>query len=44
LRELAKALAENGQQVSNIDEVGFDDAPLIDQIGRDSMAEAIRLL
>jgi ABC-type ATPase with predicted acetyltransferase domain len=44
LRELAKALAENGQRVSNIDEVGFDDAPLIDQIGRDSMAEAIRLL
>jgi ABC-type ATPase with predicted acetyltransferase domain len=44
LRELAKALADNGQRVSNIDEVRFDDAPLIDQIGKDSMAEAIRLL
>lgn len=44
LRELAKQLAESGQRVSNIDEVSFDDAPLIDQIGRDSMAEAIRLL
>jgi ABC-type ATPase with predicted acetyltransferase domain len=44
LRELAKSLAESGQVVSNIDEVRFDDAPLIDQIGRDSMAEAIRLL
>lgn len=44
LRELAKALAEHGQRVSNIDEVAFDDAPLIDQIGGDSMAEAIRLL
>lgn len=44
LRELAKALTESGQRVSNIDEVSFDDAPLIDQIGGDSMAEAIRLL
>jgi hypothetical protein len=44
LRELAKALADSGQRVSNIDEVRFDDAPLIDQIAPDSMAEAIRLL
>jgi uncharacterized protein len=44
LRELSHALAEAGQRVSNIDRVAFEDKPLIDQIGGDSMAEAIRLL
>jgi ABC-type ATPase with predicted acetyltransferase domain len=44
LRELSQALQESGQRVSNIDRVAFEDKPLIDQIGNDSMAEAIRLL
>jgi len=44
LRELARSLHEAGQRVSDIAEVVFEDRPLIDQIGGDSMAEAIRLL
>jgi ABC-type ATPase with predicted acetyltransferase domain len=44
LRELSNTLAAAGKKVSNIDEVSFEDKPLIDQIGSDSMAEAIRLL
>jgi ABC-type ATPase with predicted acetyltransferase domain len=44
LRELAQAMHEEGCQVSNIDQVEFENRPLIDQIGASSMAEAIRLL
>lgn len=44
LRELSHELAAAGKNVSNIDEVAFEDKPLIDQIGGESMAEAIRLL
>ena len=44
LRELAAKLTDAGQSVSNIDSVKFEDCPLIDQIGGESMAEAIRLL
>lgn len=44
LRELSQALTDSGHRVTNIDGVEFEDKPLIDQIGRDSMAEAIRLL
>lgn len=44
LRELSQELSNAGQRVTNIDGVAFEDKPLIDQIGGDSMAEAIRLL
>lgn len=44
LREISVALATAGQTVSNIDAVTFEDRPLIDQIGADSLADAIRLL
>lgn len=44
LRELSQELADTGLRVMNIDGVEFEDKPLIDQIGGDSMAEAIRLL
>lgn len=44
LRELSNALAQAGQRVSSIDGVDLQDVPLIDQIGRDSMADAIRLM
>lgn len=44
LRELSQKLSEAGNRVMNIDGVEFADKPLIDQIGGDSMAEAIRLL
>lgn len=44
LRELSEKLADAGQRVTNIDGVEFEDKPLIDQIGKAGMAEAIRLL
>lgn len=44
LRELSHELANAGRKVSNIDAVAFKDKPLIDQVGSESMAEAIRLL
>lgn len=44
LRELAKAFEDGGHKVSNIEDVEFKDAPLIDQIGEGGMADAIRLL
>lgn len=45
LRELSHMLAEQGQKVANIDGVELDESrALIDQIGGESMAEAIRLL
>lgn len=44
LRELSEELAKAGQSVVNIDAIAFEDKPLIDQIGGESMAEAIRLL
>lgn len=45
LREIASGLANAGQKVANIDGVDLDETrALIDQIGDDSMAEAIRLL
>jgi len=44
LRELSQKLSEAGNRVMNIDGVEFEDKPLIDQIGGESMAEAIRLL
>lgn len=43
LRELAKQMEARGKSVANIDEVKFEDAPLIDQIGKDTN-DAIRLL
>ena len=43
LRELALALANDGHKVANIDEVKFEDKPVIDQIGKD-MQESIELL
>jgi ABC-type ATPase with predicted acetyltransferase domain len=44
LRELSKAFEDNGHKVSRIEDVEFQDAPLIDQIGAEGMADAIRLL
>lgn len=44
LRELSQALSDAGNVVQNIDAIEFQDIPLIDQIGENSMAEAIRLL
>lgn len=45
LRELSNAVAEAGLKVANIDGVELDEGrALIDQIGAESMAEAIRLL
>lgn len=45
LRELSSALANSGQKVANIDGVELDEGrALIDQIGAESMADAIRLL
>jgi ABC-type ATPase with predicted acetyltransferase domain len=43
LRELARQMAERGQSVVNLDDIQFEDKPLIDQIGT-STDEAIRLL
>lgn len=44
LRELAHKLEQNGDRVVSIDGVELLDKPLIDQLGGDSMADAIRLL
>lgn len=44
LRELAHKLEQNGDRVVSIDGVELLDKPLIDQLGEDSMADAIRLL
>lgn len=43
LRQLATRMAEEGKSVVNIDQVELRDAPLIDQIGKDTN-DAIRLL
>ncbi|WP_375292235.1 ATP-binding cassette domain-containing protein [Sphingomonas melonis] len=45
LRELAAKLGEAGEAVANIDQVELQpDKALIDQVGDDSLADAIRLL
>jgi uncharacterized protein len=44
LRELAQKLEENGDRVVSIDGVELLDKPLIDQLGGDGLADAIRLL
>lgn len=43
LREIANGLANAGKSVASIDDVKYDDRPLIDQIGKD-MIEATKLL
>lgn len=43
LRELAAQMAVRGRSVVNLDEIQFEDKPLIDQIGTDTN-DAIRLL
>lgn len=43
LRELARQMAERGKTVANLDQVTFDERPLIDQIGKDTN-DAVRLL
>ena len=43
LREMANGLSQEGKRVASIDDVKFDDRPLIDQIGT-SMSDATRLL
>lgn len=43
LRELARQMAERGQTTVNLDDIKFQDAPLIDQIGTDTN-DAIRLM
>lgn len=43
LRELAAQMTAGGLAVANIDDVPFEDRPLIDQIG-ENMTDAIRLL
>lgn len=43
LRDLQRQMAERGKRVANIDEIFFEDAPLIDQIGNNTN-EAIRLM
>lgn len=44
LREIGHELQKHGQRVVNIDEVELLDCPLIDQIGKESLADALRLL
>lgn len=44
LREIGDELQKNGQRVVNIDQVELRDCPLIDQIGHESLADALRLL
>lgn len=44
LRELRNELAQAGKTISNIDDVVFQDCPIIDQLAPKSMADAIRLL
>lgn len=43
LRELASQMLERGYKVANLDDIQFEDAPLVDQIGKDTN-DAIRLL
>ena len=43
LRELQSQMLERGKTVANLDDVVFEDIPLIDQIGKDTN-DAIRLL
>lgn len=43
LRELQRQMKEEGKTVANLDEVIFEDKPLIDQIGKNTN-DAIRLL
>lgn len=43
LKELEQQMRERGKKVVNLDQVDFQDVPLIDQIGRDTN-DAIRLL
>jgi len=44
LRERSEKLANSGQRVTSIDGVESEDKPLIDQIGKEGMADGIRLL
>lgn len=45
LREISTCLSDSGQNVANIDEVELDESrALIDQIGKNGMAEGIRYL
>lgn len=44
LRELTKSLGDLGRRTFDIADVPLEDRPLIDQIGGDSLAEALRLL
>jgi ABC-type ATPase with predicted acetyltransferase domain len=43
LRELQAQMKERGKTIANLDDVVFEDTPLIDQIGKDTN-DAIRLL
>lgn len=43
MRDLVSQLAETGLKVADVDEIGYDDRPLIDQVGTD-MADALQLL
>lgn len=43
MRDLADQMAKSGLSVANIDDVKYDDKPLIDQVGND-MTKALRLL
>lgn len=43
LRELASQLMGRGYKVANLDDIQFEDVPLVDQIGKDTN-DAIRLL
>lgn len=43
LRELASQLMDRGYKVANLDDIQFENVPLVDQIGKDTN-DAIRLL
>ncbi|MFP5300022.1 ATP-binding cassette domain-containing protein [Cobetia sp. SIMBA_158] len=43
LRELASQMMSRGYKVANLDDIQFEDVPLVDQIGKDTN-DAIRLL
>lgn len=43
LRELASQLMDRGYKVANLDDIRFENVPLVDQIGKDTN-DAIRLL
>lgn len=43
LKELVKLMREYGVEVANLDEIAFDERPLVDQVGKD-FSSAARLL